>query len=44
LLPSTQRCAPLLQSVMPLRQPGVGLAVQAMFAVQVVHEPVALQT
>ncbi len=44
LLPSTQRCAPVLHSVMPLRQPGFGLVVQARFAVHVMQEPVALHT
>lgn len=44
LLPSTQRCAPVLHSVMPLRQPGLGLVVQAMLAVQVTQLPPGLQT
>ncbi len=44
LLPSTHRCDPVLHSVMPLRQPGFGLVVQAMLAEQVTHAPFALQT
>ncbi|MBM4781891.1 MAG: hypothetical protein GQE15_29785 [Archangiaceae bacterium] len=44
LLPSTHRCAPVLHSVMPLRQPGLGFIVQATLAEQLTHAPVALQT
>ncbi len=44
LLPSTQRCAPVLHSVMPLRQPGLGLVVHATLAVHVTQLPPGLQT
>lgn len=38
------RSTPVLQSVMPLRQPGLGLVVHATLAVQLTQAPVALQT
>lgn len=44
LLPSTHRWTPVLHSVMPLRQPGLGFVVHATLAVQVTHAPAELQT
>jgi len=44
LLPSTQVEVPVTQVVMPLRQPGLGLLVQATLAWQVTQLPPGLQT
>jgi hypothetical protein len=44
LPPSRQSCTPVVQDVMPFRQPGCGFVVQAWPAAQIVHWPLALQT